>query len=144
MTSPPLVPLSTLWRGGLGGEVEIDMSYTQVPGYIFNLCRKLRQKQTNAEKLLWKRLRRKHLNGLKFRRQHPIGRYIADFFCPEARLAIELDGGIHQFKDQKEYDKARQEIIEVREIRVLRVKNEEIEQSIESVVRKILSFTSPP
>jgi very-short-patch-repair endonuclease len=120
------------------------MQNTQTPGYIYDLCRKLRQKSTDTEKHLWEYLRTKRLNGLKFRRQHPIGRYIADFYCREARLAIELDGRIHQFKDQKEYDKARQEIIEVRGIRVLRVKNEEIEQSIESVVRKISSLTSPP
>jgi very-short-patch-repair endonuclease len=120
------------------------MSYTHVPGYIFDLCRKLRQKQTDAEKLLWECLRREHLKGLKFRRQHPIGRYIADFYCPEARLVIELDGKIHQIKDQKKYDKIRQEIIEMRGIRVLRVKNEEIEQDIGSVIRKVLSLTSPP
>ena len=108
------------------------MSNTQVLGYIYDLCRKLRQKQTDAEKLLWECLRRKRLNGVKFRRQHPIGRYIADFYCPEAHLVIELDGKVHLFKDQKDYDKVRQEVIEMRGIRVLRIKNEEIEQNIEA------------
>ena len=115
-----------------------------MPAYIYRLCRSLRKKQTDAEKLLWECLRRKRLKGLKFRRQHPIGRYIADFYCPEAHLVIELDGKIHQIKDQKEYDKIRQEIIEMRGMRVLRIKNEEIEQDIESVIRKVLSLTSPP
>jgi very-short-patch-repair endonuclease len=117
---------------------------TQVPGYIYDLYRKLRQKQTDAEKFLWECLRRERLNGLKFRRQHPIGRYIADFYCPEAHLVIELDGRIHRVKDQKDYDKVHQEIIELRGIRVLRIKNEEIEQNIEGVLRKVLSLTSPP
>jgi very-short-patch-repair endonuclease len=120
------------------------MMNAQVPGYVFQLCRKLRKKQTDAKKFLWKCLRRKRLKGLKFRRQHPIGRYIADFYCPEARLVIELDGKIHQVKDQKEYDRSRQEIIEMRGVRVLRIKNAEIGQDIESVIRKVLSFTSPP
>ena len=120
------------------------MVNTQVPAYVYQLCRKLRGKQTDAEKLLWECLRRKRLKGLKFRRQHPIGRYIADFYCPEARLVIELDGGIHQFKDQKEYDRVRQEMIEMRGIRVVRIKNDEVEQDKESVISKVLSLTSPP
>jgi very-short-patch-repair endonuclease len=120
------------------------MPYTKIPGYIFDLCRRLRKRQTKAERLLWECLRAKRLNGMKFRRQHPLGRYIADFYCPEAHLVIELDGKIHQIKDQKEYDGSRQEVIGMRGIRVLRIKNEEIEQDIESVIRKVLSLTSPP
>ena len=120
------------------------MKKTQVPGYIYGVCRNLRRRQTDAEKLLWECLRRKRLKGLKFRRQHPIGRYIADFYCPEVHLALELDGSIHQVKDQKEYDKIRQEAIEMRGIRVVRVKNEEVEQDIDSVIKRVLSLTSPP
>jgi len=120
------------------------MPYTKVPGYIFDLCRKLRRKQTKAEGLLWEWLRRKRLNGLKFRRQHPLGRYIADFYCPEVRLVIELDGTVHDLKDQKEYDELHKEVIEVHRVRVLRIRNEEIEKDIESVLREILHLTSPP
>jgi very-short-patch-repair endonuclease len=120
------------------------MPYSKSPGYIFDLCRKLRKTQTEAEELLWKRLRRKRLKGLKFRRQHPLGRYIADFYCPEARLVIELDGDVHELEDQNEYDGLRREIIEVHGIRVLRIKNEEVERTIEKVLQRILSFTSPP
>jgi very-short-patch-repair endonuclease len=122
----------------------VDMGKLQTPGYIYDLCRKLRQKSTDTEKRLWEYLRTKRLNGLKFRRQHPIGRYIADFYCREARLVIELDGKIHQFKDQKEYDRVRKEVLEMRGIHVLRVKNEEIEGNIDAVIRRILSLTSPP
>jgi very-short-patch-repair endonuclease len=106
------------------------------PGYIFGLCRKLRRTPTHAEELLWKYLRTKNLRNLKFRRQHPIGRYIADFYCREARLAIEIDGGIHNIKDQREYDEIRQETLELYGIRVLRFKNREVEQNIEESCRK--------
>jgi len=120
------------------------MPYTKIPGYIFDLCRKLRQKQTKAEELLWECLRRKRLNGLKFRRQHPLGRYIADFYCAATRLVIELDGKVHDLKDQKEYDKMRRQIIEVHKIRIPRIKNEEIERNIENVLSRIADLTSPP
>jgi very-short-patch-repair endonuclease len=119
------------------------MPYIKIPGYIFNLCRKLHKRQTKAEEFLWTHLRGKNLNGLKFRRQHPLGRYIADFYCREARLVIELEGSIHNQKDQKEYDKIRQEILQKRDLRVLRIKNKEIEQNIEKVVQRIVSLTSP-
>ena len=120
------------------------MPYSKSPGCIFDLCRKLRKRQTKAEELLWKRLRRKRLNGLEFRRQHPLGRYIADFYCPEARLVIELDGNVHELEDQSEYDGLRREIIEVHGIRVLRIKNEEVERNTEKMLQRILSLTSPP
>jgi very-short-patch-repair endonuclease len=116
----------------------------RVPGYTYDLCRRLRQRQTEAEKKLWEYLRAKRLMGLKFRRQRPIGRYIADFYCAETHLAIELDGSVHDTKDQEAYDKIRQEIIEVRGIRVLRIRNEEIEKDIDEVLKKIMSSTSPP
>jgi very-short-patch-repair endonuclease len=117
---------------------------SQVPGYTYDLCRRLRQKNTRAEELLWEKLRAKRLNGLKFRRQHPIGRYIADFYCAEAHLVIELDGSVHHIKDQKAYDKVRQEIIEVRGIRVLRIRNKEVERDIEKTLKRISLVTSPP
>ncbi len=120
------------------------MGNAQVPGYVYELCRKLRRNQTDAEKLLWECLRGKRLKGLKFRRQHPIGRYIADFYCPEAQLVIELDGGVHNIKEQKDYDQIRQEIIQMRGIRVMRIKNQEIERNIESVLSEVLFLTSPP
>jgi very-short-patch-repair endonuclease len=119
------------------------MSHFKIPSYIFELCRKLRKKQTKAEELLWGCLRSKRLNGLKFRRQHPLGRYIADFYCPEVRLVIELNCDVHNLKDQKEYDEIRKDIIEVRGIWVLRIKNGGIERNIEDVLKRISSLTSP-
>ena len=64
---------------------------------IHKFARKLRQSSTDAEKLLWQTLRNRRLNGLKFRRQHPIDTYIADFCCLEKRLIIEVDGDYHLY-----------------------------------------------
>ena len=66
---------------------------------MIGLAQNLRKNQTKAESFLWELLRRKQLNNLKFRRQHPIGDYIADFYCPEKNLVIELDGSIHDNKE---------------------------------------------
>jgi very-short-patch-repair endonuclease len=65
------------------------------PKYIIKLSKKLRKVMTSEEELLWLKLRAKRFNGLKFRRQHSIGRYIVDFYCEEFKLIIEIDGGIH-------------------------------------------------
>ena len=62
------------------------------PAMIRDTARRLRREQTEWEYALWARLRRRQLNGFKFRRQHPIGPFFVDFFCPEARLVIEIDG----------------------------------------------------
>jgi len=107
------------------------------PDYITELSRELRKKQTKVEDFLWKILRRKQLNWIKFRRQHPFWRYIADFYSDELKLVIELDWKVHE--NQKEYDKIRDEIISKYWVKVLRIKNEEILENIEKVVEKILS-----
>ncbi|MCB9781738.1 MAG: DUF559 domain-containing protein [Candidatus Omnitrophica bacterium] len=115
-----------------------------VPYYVFELCRELRADSTKAEKVLWECLRRKQLNGFKFRRQHPIGRFIADFYCPACRLVVELDGSIHQDINQKEYDLLRDEIIQTRDIRILRIENERVFDSIEDVLNEILIALENP
>jgi very-short-patch-repair endonuclease len=86
---------------------------------------------------MWELLRKKKLNWIKFRRQHPFWRYIADFYSDELKLVIELDGKIHE--NQIEYDKLRTEIIEKYWVKILRIKNEEIYSNIENVINKILS-----
>jgi very-short-patch-repair endonuclease len=78
---------------------------------------------------------------LKFRRQHPIGRYIADFYCPEKKLVIELEGRVHELPNQREYDKARKEAIEVLGLNILYFSNEDIFNTLEEVLAMI---TSPP
>ena len=94
------------------------------PHYIIDLSRELRKRATTAEKLLWEHLRNRKLDGLKFRRQHHFGRYISDFYCAELFLVIELEGGIHERKDQREYDEHRDEVLESRRLTILKFKNE--------------------
>ena len=85
---------------------------------------------------LWHRLRNRLLNGHKFRRQFPVGSYIADFACPEAKLIIEVDGGQHAL--QREYDAARKKAIEVKGYAVLRFGANDVMQRIEAVLFSIL------
>lgn len=84
-------------------------------------------------------MKNKQLAGLKFRRQHPIDRFIADFYCHEKQLVIELDGSIHNKKEQEHFDKGRTETLNEFGIRVLRFKNEEIMNNVEEVVSRIIS-----
>lgn len=84
---------------------------------------------TPAERILWTHLRNRRFAGFKFRRQQPIDHYIADFFCPSARVAIELDGDSHMGKDER--DIARQAYIESHEIRVVRFWNTEVYGELE-------------
>jgi ribonuclease HI len=123
-------------------KIWIVENYWKVPNYILELSRELRQKQTNAEKFLWELLRNRQLNNLKFRRQYAFWRYIADFYCFEKNLVIELDWWIHNLKEQIEYDKIRTEIISKNKVNILRIKNEELFDDIESVLKKILYFCS--
>src|SRR6476646_9384175 len=85
------------------------------------LARELRKNLTQTEARLWLKLQGRKMEGWKFRRQAPIGPYIADFYCPAARLVIELDGSSHDHEDQAEYDERRQRWLEARGLRVLRL-----------------------
>lgn len=116
--------------------------YDDVPEYVVDLSKNLRQNATKAESMLWKYLRNRRLINLKFRRQHPIGRYIADFYCNEIKLVIEIDGDIHKHKDVKEYDRIREEELASRQINVIRFTNEEIISNINNIINR-LSNLSP-
>ena len=83
-----------------------NLTWAAKPG-IFENAKELRKSMTEAEEILWKHLRNNKLNELKFRRQHPLDIFIADFYCHQKKLIIELDGGIHDTLDQKEYDEGR-------------------------------------
>lgn len=107
---------------------------------IHRRAKELRKNMTETEHLLWEKIRNRKLNGLKFRRQHPISIFIADFYCHEIRLVIELDGGIHENTDQKEYDEGRTAELENLGISVIRFTNEEILNSIDNVLCNILNF----
>ena len=106
-------------------------SYTQIPHYVKELSRKLRFEQTTAEKTLWEIIRNRKFYNLKFRRQHAIGRYIADFYCDEKKVVIELDGEIHN--NSKEYDAIRDEIISSHGIHIIRLENHQVLQDISEV-----------
>ena len=113
--------------------IERVMFYNATPG-IFQKAEELRNNMTEAEKMLWERLRKKQL-GVRFKAQHPIERFIADFYCHSAKLVVELDGEIHDL--QKEYDIGREAEMEKYDIRVIRFKNQEVFEDIESVVERI-------
>ena len=99
-------------------------------------ARVLRHEETSAEKILWKELRNKKL-GVKFRRQHPVDMYILDFYAPDIKLAIELDGSPHKAKENREWDKERTRYLEWKYIKVLRFWNSEIENNLSSLLVKI-------
>jgi very-short-patch-repair endonuclease len=89
-----------------------------------------------AEKQLWQRIRKKQL-GMKFRRQHGIGRYIADFYCSEHKLVIELDGDSHDSLESQAYDKERNMFMQEVGLEVLRFTNREVFTNIEGVLQQI-------
>jgi very-short-patch-repair endonuclease len=115
-------------------ELDKTMYFRAKPG-TFETARLLRKNMTIPEKLLWNHLNGKKILGLRFRRQHPIDIFIADFYCHEARLAIEIDGEIHS--DQIEYDDGREAEIEDYNIKVIRFFNDQVMNDIETVVNKI-------
>ena len=107
----------------------------KTPFYIVELAKDLRNNMTESEKKLWSFLRMRQIGRHKFRCQHPIYRYILDFYCHEKRLAIEIDGNIHN--SQQEYDKYRDEFLNSIGIRTLRLRNEDVLNSIEKVIEII-------
>ena len=96
---------------------------------------------TDAEKVLWANLRT-GINGFKFRRQHPIGSYIADFFCHKAKLIVEIDGSIHSREDIKQKDDIKQKELESWGYFTIRFTNEQVMKDLEAVVREITEKTA--
>lgn len=108
---------------------------------LLEFARSLRTNETEAEKILWMHLCGKKVNGLRFRRQHPVLYFIADFFCPKAKLIIEVDGGIHKMPAQFEYDKNRDSELSAYGLKVLRFTNDEVINNIDYVIQKIIDST---
>lgn len=104
---------------------------------IHQSARELRQPQTPAEATLWRHLRNRNLR-YKFRRQHPIGFFIVDFYCASARLLIEIDGQSHLENSQIEYDQARTEYLESLGYKVIRFMNDDIRYNINAAVARII------
>ncbi|MFS8887045.1 endonuclease domain-containing protein, partial [Synechococcus sp. R55.1] len=105
-------------------------------------ARQLRREATTAESLLWELLRDRRLLGRKFRRQHPIGQFIADFFCDDARLIIEIDGAVHREPTQQERDRLREEILREHGFAILRFTNEQILDRTEQVLQEIAAYVT--
>jgi very-short-patch-repair endonuclease len=99
-------------------------------------ARQLRKDATGPEQVLWSVLCHKQLNGLKFRRQHPIEPYIVDFYCSEAKLVVELDGESHD--ERQAYDQKRTEFLNGLGLREMRVTNDEVLGNLEGVAEAIL------
>jgi very-short-patch-repair endonuclease len=114
----------------------VSMFYNAKP-HIFEKAKMLRKNMTHAEQELWQCLKGKQLLGLRFRPQHPIDIFIADFYCHPLQLVIEVDGGIHKSKDQLEYDIGREAELNYWGIVVHRFTNEEIENEIDRVIKEI-------
>ncbi len=99
--------------------------------------RQLRENMTDAERQLWAKIRVKQLKGHQFYRQKPIGDYIVDFFCPRAKLAIEIDGSHHLVGETIEYDRIRDDYLSSLGLRVLRFSNTDVLTNIEGVAKRI-------
>jgi very-short-patch-repair endonuclease len=106
--------------------------------------RELRKAQTSAEEVLWERLRNRKLGGFKFRRQHSIGEVVLDFYCAEADLAIEVDGGIHERPATSERDGLRTRWLEQVGVRVIRVTNQDVREDTEGVLCRIAALLPSP
>ena len=106
---------------------------------IFENAKELRKNMTDAERLLWFHLKKKPL-GFKFRSQHPVNCFIADFYCHKAKLVIELDGSIHDLEDVKENDFHKQRLMEEYGLKVMRFTNKEVFNKPQDVVMKIIEY----
>jgi very-short-patch-repair endonuclease len=107
----------------------------QLRDQLIEQSRCMRAEPTPAEALLWKKIRKRQLGSFKFRCQHIIHTYIVDFYCPEVRLVVEIDGPVHN--GQSEYDRGRDEILLELNYQVLRFKNESVLSDIDFVISSI-------
>ena len=112
--------------------------------HTIQAARDQRRAPTRAEQILWEALRGRRLAGLKFRRQHPYDRFVLDAFCVEHQLEVEVDGGIHADAARIAHDAARAEFLQQHGIRILRFANEEVEERLAEVLRRIVEATSSP
>lgn len=110
--------------------------HTNLPA-LKRIRRDLRNHATPAQRALWQVLKQRQLQSRKFRRQHSVGRYVLDFYCPEERLVVELDGAVHDDPLRREHDAERQAGLEALSVRVLRFENREALETPEIVAAAI-------
>ncbi|WP_233282153.1 endonuclease domain-containing protein [Caulobacter vibrioides] len=106
-------------------------------------ARTLRRQMSLPEVLLWNGLRGGRLDGLKFRRQHPIGPYVLDFYCPAAHLAVEIDGWSHATADRPEQDEIRDTRLAERGVHTLRIPASEVLRSVDDTLATVLEAARP-
>lgn len=119
----------------------VTMFYGASP-LIMKRAGELRSRMTETEKILWDVVRENTIQGLKFRRQHPLNNYIADFYCHKIKLVVEIDGSVHFTETAKEYDEYRTNVMNSLGIEVLRFTNEEICNDLSNVINAIESKCS--
>ena len=112
-------------------------SKQKVNEQLLNNAREMRKVPTKSEGILWDELRNRKLFGAKFRRQHPFQGFILDFYCEQAKLCIEVDGNVHDDKLQIESDNVRQEFLLEFGIKTIRFRNEQVENDLPGVLKKI-------
>ena len=122
----------------------IDVTEKQkIPSSLLEHARELRKRMTDAEELMWELLRNRNFLGLKFRREHPVlPGYILDFYCQKYQLDIEIDGGYHETRDQKDIDTGREQTLTELGIHILRFTNEEVLEQTELVLQRIADAVS--
>ena len=106
-------------------------------GFVVNRVRSLRKRATECERILWRHLRNRNFAGYKFRRQHPIDPYTLDFYCPTAKLAIERDGGGHNYRGGQMRDQRREKFLANKGIAVVRFWNHQVREELDSVLQAI-------
>ncbi|MCU4163552.1 endonuclease domain-containing protein [Carboxylicivirga caseinilyticus] len=117
---------------------QVNMFYNAKP-HIFEKAKALRKNMTKSELILWDKLKGKQILGLRFRAQHPIDIFIADFYCHPIKLVIEVDGLIHLKQQQIEYDIGREAELSHWNIRIIRFTNQQIETNLDYVIQEITS-----
>src|SRR5438128_120379 len=128
--SPPAVGGEGCPKGGVRRRLRSRGSLPMSSAYSTQRSRELRRVSTPVEQRLWACLRDRRLHGLKFRRQQPLHGYIVDFYCAEHRLVVELDGAVHQDREQQSYDDYRNRQLHERGLTVLHFTNDEVEQRL--------------
>jgi len=109
---------------------------------LFEFAKVLRERQTTAEELIWNRIKNRKLKGLKFRRQHPIDCYIADFYCHDLKMVIEIDGNYHSTEDQSKYDFNRDGEMKEYGIFIKRITNKEVINNFENTINLLEALVS--
>ena len=106
--------------------------------------KELRATMTPAEIRLWQALKQRQPNNLKFRRQHSMGPFIVDFYCPSANLVVELDGSSHDSEEAWRHDERRTAYLESLGLKVTRFENQDVMNNLEGVLAEIARITTPP